>query len=281
MSDELSQLDPNAQAEMANVEEGQLNDNQEQAVSNAPSAFDANYWGLKYRGQEVYPRDEAHLRDLAQMGWSYSQNMEALNREARELERLKSHYSQFEAIDETFKNNPIFAEKVRELHEKLNNGESFDGQSEEDTNSIATNPEFLAIKKELEAMKTWREEIRNRDADQSIQNELQELQKAFPGQQWGVDNGDGTLEQRIMKHAIDNDISSLRSAYRDYMFDSAQQAAAQAALEQYKQTVQKNNVQGTFAKSVNPPPAPMKSYAYRRGDDYRDLTQKAMDMLND
>lgn len=58
-----------------------------------------------------------------------------------------------------------------------------------------------------------------KNGDIGLEKEIDNLHKNHIGDEWGVDNGKGTLEFRVMKHAHDNGFNTLESAYRDLMWN--------------------------------------------------------------
>lgn len=189
--------------------------------------FDPKAWGYKYRGQEIYPKDRNHLITLAQQGHMASQRMAELNARAKELDSMQKQFDPYKQLDEVFQKNPKFAQKIWDLYQKA--------QAGEDVTADVQDNGLGAIVQDINGIKTEFQKLKEEKEDQALEREIETLKTAHSDHEWGIDEGDGTLEKRILKHALDGGFSSLESAYRDMMWDSVRTNTEAKTLKQAAQ----------------------------------------------
>lgn len=249
-------------------------------------SFDPNTWALNYKGQTVYPTDRNHLINLAQQGWSYSQNMEKVNERQREIDKLEAQFGQYQELDNAMRQNPELAQRLNQVYTDYTNGNNQIQQTAQNTDPYNEDPRFGQLQqqnqqlmKEMHDIKQWREQQINNDADQKLTASIEELKKRYPDQPWDTDNGHGTLHQRLIKHALDNDIHDVKLAYKDLMWDSLQTNARANALKQQKEKQQKDFQNGIVNTGYASSSQNNNELNYNPNDDYGDISDKAIRML--
>lgn len=264
-----------------NVDNSQLEGEQPQGDSQqvAQNQFDPKAFEMNYKGQLIYPNDKQHLINLAQQGHSYSQNMEKLNAQQKEIEEQKSVYGHYKTLDEAMQNNPVLNQKITQLYQDHTSGKLYNNQQEQPQEGYEdyADPRVNQLETKLQDMEKWREEEVGRKADQELDNAIDELKKKYPDQPWDKDTGDGTLQQRLIKHAIDKDINDIGLAYRDLMFDNLTANVQSETLLKHKETLQKNHQNGIVGTGHGV--TQQNQLQYSPDDDYGDLTQKAIKSL--
>lgn len=219
----------------------------ESGDGSAPSApeFDPRQWGYKYRGQEMYPKDRNHLITLAQQGHMATQRMAELNKRAAELDEMSKRFGPYQQLDEVFQKNPKFAQQIWDLYQRAQAGEDVVGSSANGGEA----PYLGQLTQELNTIKSEFQRLKEEREDQALQKEVDSLKSSHPDHEWGQDDGDGTLEKRIMQHALDGGFSTLESAYRDMFFDQVRTNAEAAALKRAKENRIAEKKAGVIDKS--------------------------------
>lgn len=230
--------------------------------------FDPNQWSFKYKGKPFLPKDRNHLMSLASQGLGATQRIEEYNKKEAELEQMRNQYSKYADLDKNFQSNPEFAQRVFELQQQIGQGEQ------------EIDPNVAQIKAELQELKQWKEQQSMELVDRQLDNEMNELKKSHSNHNWELDEGDGTLTKRIMKHAYDNNFPTLEAAYRDFMWDSVQTNAKGQAIKQMTGAQKAAHRQGVVQPAVNSGVVPKKP-AYNKGDSWNDVAEKAVKSLGD
>lgn len=181
-------------------------------------------WALKFKGKEIYPKDRNYLITLAQKGYGAERLVEDINKERLSMNEMKGKYSRYEQLEKALGENPQLQQKIWEM---VQNGNI----TNEDQQS-AIPPELL---KEIEGLKKFKDQILTDRADRDLRDETDKLKNDYPNYDWQSDEGYGTLEDRIKKYALDNNIYSLKSAFRDMMFDQHEQNSKADALKKQKE----------------------------------------------
>jgi hypothetical protein len=231
-------------------------------------------WALQFKGQQIYPKDRQHLVNLAQKGYSYETSMEQVNQERERIARLQGEYKRYEQLDEALKTNPGFAQQLWGYINNLQN-QNKDQQNQESE----LPPQFQQVQSELEELKSWKNQYAEQQASQAIDNELSQLASKYSQYDWQSDDGTGSLAYKVLKHAHDNNILNLNSAFRDLMFDQSQQQTKLNTLKQQKEQTQKLHREGVVQSSGASTSQPMKKSGYSSQDTYGDLAQKALASL--
>ena len=212
--------------------------------------FDANHYKMDYRGQQVIPTDAAHLKALAQKGYSYSQSMEELGKKTREFEQTQTDHNtkfgHYEAFDNKMKADPVLYDQVMQLM----NGQTPQNGNGGITRNSHTDGEINEIKAQLSAMKDAEE-------DRFLANSMKELKSQYSNYDWETDSGDGKLDQRLMQHAINKglDHTQMDLVFQNYFFDQIQNEARVNAAAQVSDKVQAQNKAGIpqGANAIAPP----------------------------
>ncbi len=214
-----------------------------EGIAQAPM-FNPQEWGYKYKGQVIYPKDRNHLITLAQQGHMAAQRMAELNKFREELDNRGKQYEPLQQLDEVFKKNPKFAQRIWDLYQRAQAGEDVINGSDG-----GDNPVFGQITQQVQSVQAKLQKIEEEKEDQALEREIESLKTRHKDHEWGIDEGDGTLEFRIMKHAHDNGFNTLESAYRDLMWDSVRTNTEASTLKAAKENRIAEKKAGVIDKS--------------------------------
>lgn len=233
------------------------------------NSWDPKPWELKYNGQPVYPKDQNHLKMLAQKGWSYEQRMADLNRQQSEWQSQVEKYKRlepYEKLDHAFRSNPEFARQIMELKERYEQGQT--QQGEED-------PRLQAIQQKLEKFESFHQTFEEQRATETLEKSKTELREKFKDFDWdSIDENGNTLMQRVMRHALETKMYDINRAFRDLMFDEVQLRASVQGKQQAANAVQQAHKAGIVETGRPTPPAPVKPFN-PAGKTWNDVGQEA------
>jgi hypothetical protein len=259
-----------SQPAQGTTEQPQAESGKGQPQSPADKDWDAKKWELTYRGNKVYPKDRQHLINLAQQGWSYSQEMARLNSERQQMTQQAQRLAQYEQFDQYLRANPHVAKAM------LAAAQQGVGQQQPNNNQqgpqYAVPPELMnkvgTLESQLKAQQDWHQ-------DQLLDNEIKQLKTAHPNHDWVTDNGTGNLEKQLLQFALDNSFTNLEHAYRVMMWDNSQTEAKASALKQQMTQRQQAHQQGVVQGGA-PAPAQQGQKGYQEGMSYKDAASAMM-----
>lgn len=238
--------------------------------------FDPKSWELDYKGQKIYPKDRNHLITLARQGFGASQQLDLLNKERQQIEQLKNQYTQYDRLDQAFKQNPKLAQRIQQfIIEYQQNPNADEGQNQDELD-----PRILQMHSKLEELEQWRQQALQSDADKRLQQELQELKNTHKQYDWTTPTEEGTLEQRILKHALEKGITDLGLAFKDIMWDSVAANSQAEALKKAQERQQQQHRAGVVQNGAGgKPQAQSGKLQYNPSDTYNDIVQKAKSLM--
>jgi hypothetical protein len=176
-------------------------------------------------------------------------------------------------MDEYFKENPHLLQKVQELQQTQ--GQFAEELSPEQREIVSLKQELANSKKEFEE---FRQGFLSREADQWTQQEIDKLQKQYPNHDWDLDDGSGTLRNKILKHAGELGTTNLAAAYRDFMWDNRDANSKAQALNQIKDKKRQEFKQGVVNQSGAQKP-PVEKSDYNKSKGYNQLADEAVKEL--
>jgi len=257
-----------------NVQPEVINPNQP-APGQTQEEFDAQKWELNYKGQKHYPRDRQHLVDMAQKGISYERSMEQLNEERRMLQEQQTSLSQLSELDKRMKENPDFANYLLKQVQQYTQNPNI--QQDDDQEDYVQDPRLNEVQQKLSDIEQWKQQQVQEKADRQLDETIQKLRDKYPDQPWDTDeDGNGTLTHRLLKHAYDNGLTNLETAYRDYTYDHVAVNSKALTLKQEKERRQAEHKAGVVNTNISKPAPKVTDNGYQAGDSYDDVYRKAL-----
>lgn len=242
-------------------------------VAQAPTAEEYEF---TWNGKAI-KADRQKVMQWANQGYDYAQKMQDYNRRNAEIERakseLKSTYEPYEQINQYARKNPEWWNHVVSAYENR-------AQQAAQSNGGQVPPELLQKLDALEQFKTNFEQRisqeKREQEDQALSQDVQSIRKQYPNIDFDSPDQDGySLEQRVMKHAVDSGINSYRAAFRDLRHDDLLKLAQEQAKEETAKALQSRTKQGILGKT----PAPKTGLARAentRAKTYDDLAGEAL-----
>lgn len=239
------------------------------STEDAPEWFKADLVKLKYRGAEVSPKDYNHAKELMQKGWSYEQAMAGIAQQKQEYEANKQRFADYEKLDEAFKQNPAFAQRIQQMYLEAQ-GQQAPEQAQSHGQQLA--PELMEKFKQYDGFIA---QAQNAQADTAVRGEIESLKGKYSTENWDAVTETGfSFLRDVLKHAHDNRFPSIEAAYRDYTFERVANNAKMAATEQVANQRQRQARQGIVSTGAQKPAqaAPPVDIS---GKSYDELTEMA------
>lgn len=251
----------------------------QEEVAPAPQEY-----SLKVKGQEIKaPLDK--VIQWAQMGYDYNQSNAALKKQQEEWQKqvqekdkywseIEQKWTPYKQVDEFATKNPDWWKTVEE-------------QYKQKTAVDENNPVLKVLDEKL---KKYDEFITNLSAkeqsqkieqeDKKLGSEIESIRKQYPNIDFDTPDAEGnSLEAKVLKHAIDNEIKSFKVAYRDYYHDHLLGKAKEEGKELVSKELQKRTKLGILGESPKPSKG-LKVAAGVKNKSYNDLMQEALDEIN-
>lgn len=189
----------------------------------------------------------------AQQGYDYSTRVEQLKRQQAEADE---RYKPYKLTDEYAKQNPDWWKHVQEAFEKRN---TFVVPQEGQPDTAQPNPEIESLKKQITEISQFKSQFEQerqnaiqRQEDEQLLGEVKSIREQNAGLDWvSVDENGQSLEQRILKHAMDNGIQTFRAAFRDMMFDNLIEREREKTKELQTKTTQGQKRAGIIGVTPN------------------------------
>lgn len=257
--------DDNEANQVSNPDEAGNDTNTEIVADN----FKPEEWQLNYRGQTISPKDKQELINLAQKGYSFSQSMAVLNKEKEQMKEQLNQYQPYVELDRRFREDPRLQAVIQKALAEY--------EQTPETNQLADNPMLYELKSQLDEIKQFKAQQEQSVVENDLRSEIQELRNQYPNENWDAGDEEGTFLQHVLKHAYDNNIGSLQTAYRDLAFErSVNNAKAEALKEATRKTTGNQNAKVGGGRTFSTQKSEIK---YDPSDGYDDLVNKALAML--
>lgn len=243
----------------------------QQAAPEQPAAWAPPEWAeFDWRGQRVKPDSAQKANIWMSQGYNYSQRMAEFNKKQAEFDRTRQEWEpkvkQYQEVDEYAAANPDWWEHVKATYQEKKNG--------------AVAPEILALREELQSLQglkaEWEQQKQAAAAaqeDQVLDQAIEATRKQFPMIDFAAMDAAGTsLQDRIMRHAVDTGLSTFRAATLDYLSDKLPSLFA----AQGREAVVKKAAEAQKAGVIGRSPAPTKGL-----NGAGDIRGKSYDQLRD
>lgn len=273
MNDELTQgQEPTEEQQIASVlAETSGQGEQEAPTQQEAPAWNGEEWAFETGGKRIVPQSRDDILGWANRGYNYSQRMGELNKthaqrmaeaeaKAKAAADLEAKYSPFHSVNEYATKNPQWWEHVQQSYEqRLAQDKGIDPNLAQILNPLQEKLSRL----EQEALQRQQLEEQTKLAahekqeDEALDADIQATRKLpeFANIAWDAKDAEGqTLELRVLKHGIENKISSYRAAARDYLHP---QLLNQQSADSRQKAVQEKQAQAK-AGILGKTPAPVK-----------------------
>lgn len=203
-------------------------------------------------------RNDPRLITWLQQGYNYPQAI-AKERQRVEQERqaFEKQYSPYKTIDEYAKQNPDWWSHVQQAFEQRDAQPKAGDSPELAQIKAQLRQEIMAEIKPIQEKFTSIEQKEQAEQvareDQALGSEIQSIREQYSNLDWqSPDQAGMTLEQRIIKHAIENKIESFRAAFRDYSFDHLAKLHEERGKETVQKDIQQRQKLGIIGQSSTP-----------------------------
>lgn len=243
----------------------------QEAAQQEPAPWAPPEWAeFDWRGQRIKPDSAQKANIWLSQGYNYSQRMAEFNKAQAEFNKARQEWEpkvkQYQDVDEFAAANPDWWEHVKASYQEKKNG--------------AVAPEILALREELASLQGIKAEweaqktaAAHAKEDQALDQAIEATRKQFPMIDFAAADASGTsLQDRIMRHAVDNGIGTFKAATLDYLSDKLPSLFA----AQGREAVVKKAAEAQKAGVIGRSPAPTKGL-----NGAGDLRSKSYDQLRD
>lgn len=244
------------------------------------------------RGNEKVQLPKDKVIEYAQKGFETEVKMRNFQRELQSFQNQKAefekNYGVIREIENYAKQNPGWMQHVQESWNKLQKGDFGNelerGQEQGINNEFQNNPIINSLKKELseikgylDQQKQFEQEWKTRETEQKLNETIDKVKSTYKDFDWNSKDEFGeNLEDRIINHAVSNNIATFQAAAKDYLFDQILAKKTMAVKEETAKQIQKTNKFGlspiTFESQKK---APVKASTSVRSKSYDDLMSEA------
>lgn len=227
----------------------------------APTAQQDFQETLTINGKEIKASRE-QLKKWAEMGYNYPQKAEALNKQQQEFmtkqqqleaqwKERESKWAPYKEVDEYAAKNPDWWTQVQQSYQQKMQG------AESNADVARIKQELLAelnpVKEFMQNQITKEQNLKVQEEDSKLGQEVESIRKTYSNIDFDTPDEDGkSLEMKILKHAMDNNISSFKTAFRDFYHDHLIGKAKEEGKELVSKEIQKRTKLGILGETSKP-----------------------------
>jgi hypothetical protein len=256
---------------------------QPQAQAPQPQQQAAQEIEFTWNGKQIKaPISDPRVKQWAAQGYDYSQRMAEFNKTQQEIAQRQQQIAEIEnrykPIDEFVKQNPDWWTHVQSQWENRQ-------RALDPTNPLAQ--ELSQVKNQLQEINQFKEQLltekqlqQREQLDRALADEVQSIRKTYSNLDWDSPDANGySLEQQVIKYAVDNGIRKFTTAFRDYYHDNLLKLAEERGKESIGKNIQKQTKLGLLGQT----PTPKKQLSNAqdvKSKTYDQLLSEALDELS-
>jgi hypothetical protein len=255
-----------AQGEQGQAEPTEVTQGQEQPVQQdvqPANTFDPKQFEYKYKGQAYSPKDRNHLVQLMSKGHSYESSMAQIKQEQQRIQQMGERYKPYEQLDQYFQKNPQFKQELLALHQKYQQQGQPQGQLP---------PQLQG---EIEELKQFKNQFIQQEADRKLDTSIQSVKQKYAAYDWATDDGEGSLENKVLRFMAENEILDFEKGFRAFAFDMAEARAKAQGLSQAAQAQQQRHRAGVVDGGAPSVPATPRAAPNPARSSYNQLANQA------
>ncbi len=216
---------------------------------------------FNWNGKNIkVPANDPRIRQWAAQGYDYSQRVAMLKQQQEEFQAQAKAFEPYKQIDEYVKSNPDWWSHVQDSWAQAQakrDAATPGSQAEADANAqmaeIEKHPIIQQFKSFMEQQQAEKVAHQRAEEDKVLTGEIQSIRDQYKDLDWDSPDQEGySLEQRVLKHAVENGIKNFRAAFRDYNHDRLVKLAEQRAMEQVTKDAQKRTKLGLLGQTQAP-----------------------------
>lgn len=260
-------------AEYATDDAGSTQNNEsveaDERPMSSPQAQAVQEYEYKARGQTIKEPIDKILQRASQ-GYDYAQSMSEFNRQKLEHEKM---YGPYREIDDYAKQNPDWFNHVRSAYQDRGNfrpqaGAQTPVDGNVDPHIQAINEKLSRLEKQEQDRELTKQASERESQDKKYLEELESIRKSHKNLDFDSPDVNGkSLELQVLEHARDNNISSFKTAFRDFYHEKLLDRAREEGKELAAKEVAKRSKLGLLGehsapkeKGLSPPKSGGKQY---------------------
>lgn len=187
------------------------------------------------------------MRDFNLERTQFTQEREAWNSQKSEFEKLVNHYKQ---IDDYFKANPTAWDQIQQGYNQLT------GQQQSVIPQQVLKPledKIATLESFINEQKKQREIESQKAGNAALNDQIASFRKQYSDFDWdSLDENNLSLEQRIINHAVQNNIGTFNAAARDMLFEDIVKRESLKAKESVGKEIQAKTKAGVGPVTKTP-----------------------------
>lgn len=219
------------------------------------------------RGQAIRIKDnDPRMNQWLSQGYDYAQNVNTLKQERETWDKSKNDWegqiSNYKEIDAYANENPEWWNHITQSYENRasrNEAVPDNIKSYLDQRLSSGSKDATLMKQFLQEMQTQKMEKQVSEEDNRLSESVKSIQAKYQGLDFSAKDQSGqSLEQRVLNHAITNNLPTFRAAFLDYYHDSLEQQAEARGREMVSSEMNKRKKLGLLDS-----PTPGKSFSFK------------------
>lgn len=232
---------------------------------------------------------------FAQKGWDYEEKLREFNENKanlitqtkseiesqykKNLQDVESKLARYREVDEYIKKDPQWWQFIQDNYSQKIREQGGNATTQNDPIVERLSQKIEELSQFVDHTKQREQLMQEAEKDQRLESEVAGYQEKFPHFDWQKPDNEGvTLEQRILKHAIDNKIASFKAAANDYLFDEHLKRHEVKAKEDTGKEIKKQAKLG-LGPVTQKPTKGIERVQNVRGKSYDDLVDEALSEL--
>ena len=237
-----------------------------QQVVQPANTFNPKAFEYKYKGQAYAPKDRNHLVSLMSKGHSYEQAMASINKEKQQVQEMQQRYKPYEQLDQYFKQNPQFRQELLALRQK------YDQNGQPQAQRAQLPPELY---EKIQGFEQFQQQFVRQQADSALDSQINSVRQKYSGYDWNTNDGEGTLETKVLRFMQENEILNFEKGFKAYAFDMQEGIARAQGMQQAAQAQQQRRQAGVVDNGNPSIPASPKAPPNYAKAGYSDLAKMA------
>lgn len=192
-------------------------------------------------------------------------------------QKFTEYESKYAPVDEYFTKNPDHWKAIQEAWTQRQ-------QALDPNNPIAA--ELNNVKQTLNDLTKFKDDLSSKEVtktrqaeDAKLTDEITSIRKQYSDLDWDQSNEQGlSLEKQVLKHGMENGISSFRAAFRDFTHDQLVKKARESGMQERDKDIQKRTKLGLLGETRTPTKGitPAKDV---RNQSYEELMREGLEEL--
>ena len=212
-------------------------------------------WEFDWKGQRI-KADETKLVKWAQQGYDYAQNVNSFKGEKekwdKERQEWDSKVTPYRQIDEFAVQNPDWWSHVEQSYQqKMQNRPEIPAELKNYLEPIVQ--DYSLVKTFVQDYQKQQVEKEFQEQDAKLDRDIKSISEKYGNLDFSSKDESGqSLEQRVLDHALQNNIPTFRASFLDYYHDQLETLAETRGRESVSKEMKERKKLGILEESKSP-----------------------------